>query len=341
MLESGKQFIEEFVKQISQDEKNMRMLSLQIHYLVFLVIVAGVLITIILLKREINKLKYKIHKNKYEKTTYYEQTKVPYNVIMNQNDKVSKGKQGEYRISLELSEFEKKGAKLLFNCYLPKENSQYGEFSEVDVMLIHSTGIYVIESKNYQGGIEGKIEDRDWYQSICKYVRKGKKEIRIRNKNPFYNPILQNKVHIDNLNKFLDENNIQKDIPIYSLIVFSDRGTLDGTTKKDGKKLREKVINTRDVYRRIVKMGKHSKGVLSQEDIKRFYDILYPHTKKTEDEIRRHRNAIQKIVEDMYPVRICPNCGAQLVMHSVLQMWRWKNYYGCMRFPQCRYKEKI
>lgn len=301
MSESGKRFIEEFINNISKDE-NMRMLILQIRYIIFLVVIAVLLLTIIFLKRAINRLKYKIHKNAYERTTYYEQTRVSYHVIMNRNDKVGRGKQGEYLISLELSEFEREGAKLLFNCYLPKEESQFGEFSEVDVMLIHSTGIYVIESKNYRGGIEGEVEEKDWYQSICKYERIGKSERKISKKRPFYNPIRQNQTHIESLKKVICEKGVWNTVPIYSLVVFSDRGTLSGYVKKgDKNNPNVKVINTRNLYKTIVRMGKHSKGVLSQGDIKQLYEMLYPHTKKTEDEIHRHRNGIQRIKGNMYP----------------------------------------
>ncbi len=353
MLESGKRFAEEFIKQISKDE-NMRMLSLQIRYIVFLVMIAGLLITIILLKRAINNLKNEILKNRYEKTTYYKQTRVPYHEIMNQNNEVSKGRRGEYLISLELNEFEKKGAKLLFNCYLPKEESQFGEFSEVDVMLIHSTGIYVIESKNYRGGIEGSVAERNWYQSICRYVGIGKKQKKLWDKYPFYNPILQNKTHIENLKRVIKEKGVQKDIPIYSLVVFSNGSILRNYVKKKNgknklsngikiKNTRElRVINTQYVYSTVKQMGRHSKGALSQEDIKQLKELLYPYTQKTESEIFRHRNGIQRIKRNMYPKRICPKCGMELVVRFAQKgQNRGKNFYGCKRFPQCRYTENI
>ena len=40
--------------------------------------------------------------------------------------------------------------KFIFNCYLPKAD---GETTEVDVILLHESGIYVFESKNYSGWI--------------------------------------------------------------------------------------------------------------------------------------------------------------------------------------------
>ena len=41
------------------------------------------------------------------------------------------------------------GASFLFNCYLPMENK---ETTEIDAIMIHHSGIYVFESKNYARG---------------------------------------------------------------------------------------------------------------------------------------------------------------------------------------------
>ena len=37
--------------------------------------------------------------------------------------------------------------RFLFNCYLPKQD---GEKTEIDVIFLHESGIYVFESKNYK-----------------------------------------------------------------------------------------------------------------------------------------------------------------------------------------------
>ena len=53
--------------------------------------------------------------------------------------------------------------KLLSNCYLPKSD---GTFTEIDVILLHESGIYVVESKNYSGWIFGKDYEQYWTQSL-------------------------------------------------------------------------------------------------------------------------------------------------------------------------------
>jgi hypothetical protein len=49
------------------------------------------------------------------------------------------------------------------NCYVPVDNG----FTEIDLIMIHETGIYVIESKNYSGWIFGDEKQKEWTQVIA------------------------------------------------------------------------------------------------------------------------------------------------------------------------------
>lgn len=94
--------------------------------------------------------------------------------------------------------------KELCNVYVPYKNST----SEIDIIVIHEKGIFVIESKNYSGWIFGSERQRNWTQMLNK-----------KSKQSFYNPILQNKTHIKALSEYLKiEENLMK-----SFIVFSER----------------------------------------------------------------------------------------------------------------------
>ena len=85
----------------------------------------------------------------FRKTEYYRQTqKTPFTFLSD------KGSYGEYLTYKGLKSYEKSGAKFLFNCYLP---TQDGKTSEIDVMMIHTSGIYVFESKNYSGYSLGSV----------------------------------------------------------------------------------------------------------------------------------------------------------------------------------------
>ena len=110
------------------------------------------------------------------------------------------------RLSRRLGE-----GKVLRNVYVPKEG---GGTSEIDVLFITSRGVFVIESKNYSGWIFGHEEDRYWTQCL----QSGQK-------NRFYNPVLQNRGHLKWLRRTLGE-----DVPLYSLVVFSERCELKKVT---------------------------------------------------------------------------------------------------------------
>lgn len=88
------------------------------------------------------------------------------------------------------------------------------EPTEIDSVLIHKTGIYVFESKNFSGSIYGRFEDQNWTQVIKYNAKKS-----------FYSPVWQNRGHISALKRVLGFN-----LPYYSIIVFSERCELKQIT---------------------------------------------------------------------------------------------------------------
>jgi hypothetical protein len=114
------------------------------------------------------------------------------------------GRKGEF---LTYSYLERLGDqhKLLTNVYLPKGD---GTTTEIDLIMITETGIYVFESKNYSGWIFGDENSKFWTQSF----QSGKKF-------RFYNPIWQNKKHISIL-----KNHLGLGSEVFrSYIIFSER----------------------------------------------------------------------------------------------------------------------
>ena len=117
----------------------------------------------------------------------------------------NKGLFGEYLSNFSLNSVQGT-SRTLYNIYLPKRN---GKPTEIDLVFIHETGIYVIESKNYSAWIYGNGDHKDWTQVFPN----GKKY-------SFYNPIKQNETHIRALQHVL------RNIPTQAytnLVVFSER----------------------------------------------------------------------------------------------------------------------
>jgi len=80
-------------------------------------------------------------------------------------------------------------------------------FSQIDLVLVTSEGIIVIEVKDYSGWIYGSGNNTNW----TKVLSYGKKKYK------FYNPIKQNINHISELRKTLNQ---FENIPFFSVIVF-------------------------------------------------------------------------------------------------------------------------
>ena len=274
-------------------------------------------------------------KQKHEKTSYYKNTgKSLYQIWRNTGDR------GEYSVYFSLEVFEQYGAKFLFNCYLPLGN---GKTTEIDLIMIDSSGIYVFESKNYGGWIFGSENQKYWTQTLP--ARRGSQ------KHQFYNPIFQNKLHVSCL-----QNCLNQSIPIYSVVVFSDRCTF-----KDVKVSPEQcVVYCSEVANVIYEWKKIGQNALSEEQIKQLYDKLYPYTQNTEYIKQQHIDSfsgyneydfhnvdynVQKTNmgnESKNGMKLYPLCGAFLTLRIAKQgQSKGTSFYGCSAFPNCRYTEKL
>lgn len=93
------------------------------------------------------------------------------------------------------------------NVYVPTRD---GKTSEIDLLVVSKKGIFVFEVKNYGGNIYGDAKLSRWIQYIG------------REKNYFYNPLLQNKNHARNLQEFLGKS--CENAPIIPLVTTISRG---------------------------------------------------------------------------------------------------------------------
>lgn len=86
-----------------------------------------------------------------------------------------------------------------------------GNTTQIDLVLATGVGLIVFEVKDYTGWIFGKGNQQKWTQSLFDKYNYEKHTFR------FYNPVLQNKRHIEELRK---QSSQFAKIPIYSVIVF-------------------------------------------------------------------------------------------------------------------------
>lgn len=116
-------------------------------------------------------------------------------------DERGKGYYGEFLVFCDLYKYITGNGKLLMNLNIPVDASKT---TEIDLLMIHETGIYVFEIKHYKGTIYGKDSEPTWTQ----YFRTVKN-------NTFKNPLLQNQYHIAAISKLFPT------IPIQSIVVFT------------------------------------------------------------------------------------------------------------------------
>ncbi|KHF39458.1 nuclease-related domain-containing protein [Halalkalibacter okhensis] len=121
------------------------------------------------------------------------------------NDKGNYGEYLTFSVLKNVSGYKR----LMTNLYIPTKD---GKTTEIDLLLITETGLYVLESKNYSGWIYGDESNRYWTQTLPPKMHKYQ----------FFNPIWQNSRHINALKQKLEiEGSLLK-----SYIIFSERCTL-------------------------------------------------------------------------------------------------------------------
>ncbi len=171
---------------------------------------------------------------------------------------------GEYCIYRELEKVNWH-SKIFTNIYLPQGETVTD--TEVDLIFVHQSWIYVIESKDYRGWIFGNSHDTQWTQSFSKWT-----------KFRFYNPIRQNYSHSKSLEKLIPEykNHIKW------MVVFSNRGSLKKISCPN-----EIVINTSAIRNEI------SKNItLSESDVANISSILARYSKHSSQQEALHTNEI-------------------------------------------------
>lgn len=254
---------------------------------------------------------------------------------------------------------------ILRNVYIPKEN---GETSEIDLLYVTQKGIFVIESKNIDGWVYGKEDERFW--TVCLPKRK---------KYRMPNPVLQNRGHVVCLGKYL-RRTLSVECPMFSLIVFSERCFLKRITVESSS---VQILNRDLLYDSVRYVWDSSPDVMDEETVSRITSDLIAYTKVNRAKKKKHIDQInQKLKsgaeknkrvfhndetttsieeeESLQPqARIfrkepqtadgvrngavqrdltCPRCGAPLVPKIARQgNYAGNQFYGCSNYPKCRY----
>ena len=230
---------------------------------------------------------------------------------MNSKRAIKKGEEGENLIASILDK-DNQYHHLINNLVLLGDN---GVSHQIDHILIRDNGVFVIETKNYYGLIEGKEEDSFWTRS---YFVKGKVK-----KATFHNPLKQNQSHIRAIRKI-----IGKDYPIYCFVVFVQNNAESLALFS--------ACDARNIMQRI-NLLTNEKELLKGE-IDTINDLLLAKEAylNTDDHVSNIKNAeksrkdAQKEMRLAIEKKICPKCGRALVLN--------RNELKC---SNCEYKIKF
>lgn len=233
-----------------------------------------------------------------------------------------KGAVGERFVRKALSNLDT-NYKAFHDFFIPNEK---GETTQVDHFVTSPYGIFVIETKHYDGWILGQENQKYWTQVI--YKRKEK----------FYNPIWQNYGHIQALKKYIGKEDFE---PIHSIIAFSSQSTFK--FKEDFKSAR--VIHFPQLLKVIQECNEIKISATELEEINRALEHLIIEDKKEKKTIKKQHvqslktNLInQKVIEtERTKQNQCPKCGGELS----LKKGKYGEFYGCSAFPSCRYTKKL
>ena len=212
---------------------------------------------------------------------------------MNSKRALKRGEEGENKVAA-LLESDASFHRLINNLVLLGNNDVS---HQIDHILINENGVFVIETKNYYGVINGKEEDSFWTRS---YFEKGKRKTI-----KFHNPVKQNMSHIRSIVRL-----IGRDYPLYCFVVFT-QNNVDGLDIFN-------VCNLDSLLKRLSLV--QSETPLSKDKIEKAYQTLLmneadinneEHINKVK-EVEKDRKEHQKKIRMAIEKRICPYCGYKL-----------------------------
>ena len=217
------------------------------------------------------------------------------------------GKKGELNVKLRLWMLPSEQYKIINDLLI----SSHGHTSQIDHVVVSEYGIFVIETKNYQGWIYGGNYSEYWTQNIF-----GQKyELR--------NPILQNQGHIRALKRLLPDVPSDSYIPI---VAFSRRATLKLSTN-------EPVVYWSKLRREI---RSYKTRRLTPEMVQQVYSALLSSHQNSKEKRKEHvKNVKTTIIRNKRAVahNRCPRCGGRLVLRD----GKYGDFYGCSNYPRCRF----
>ena len=219
----------------------------------------------------------------------------------------SKGKRGEKQVAALLALLPKKNYKVINDLLIQSG----GHSTQIDHVVLSIYGIFVIETKYYQGWIYGGENSEYWTQNIYG------------NKYQLRNPLWQNQGHVKTIARMIGD---ERNVPIYNIVAFSRRATI-------------KVDRSLPVmywWNVVPYIKRHKEVHLTDDQANEIYNTLLSANVTDRAARKQHVTSVkhnQARRNTAVANGKCPRCGGNLVLRN----GRYGRFYGCSNYPNCKY----
>ena len=211
---------------------------------------------------------------------------------------------GEHWTKQVLNKLQKDKYYILNNVMIKDDNG----YHQIDHLVVSLYGIFVIETKQYNGYITGSKYDKKWIRHL------GKKKVY------YSNPIRQNYGHVKCICNLLNLDESK----VFNIVCVPSRAKLD--IKHDGE-----LVRNYNLYNKI--MSYKEIKISNKEEIINIINSNNIVDKKVRKE---HINNIKENIIDKDSNK-CPKCGSDLVKRK----GQYGEFLGCSNYPKCKYTKNI
>lgn len=222
-----------------------------------------------------------------------------------------KGVFGEKLVKSYLNSLDKTKYTSINNVLLERE----GKTTQIDHIVVSTYGIFVIESKNYKGIVIGNDSLEYWTQVL------GRRSYKL------YNPVKQNKAHINFLSNSCKS---LEGLPLISIIVFTTRAELRVSSEIE-------VVYVKDLIKTIKKHNIEWLSDIRKEGITNQINKLNVVDKTTRTGHVNNLKKTQRGYINKIKKWVCPKCGRTLVFKT----GKFGEFLGCTGYPRCNYRKSI
>lgn len=210
---------------------------------------------------------------------------------------------GEHWVKKELKKLPKDKYKILNDVMI----SINDRMPQIDHIVFSNYGIFVIETKQYNGYFTGSKYDKKWVGHF-------------KNKKIYYtNPIRQNYGHVKSICELLNLDESK----VFNIVCIPSTAKLK--IEHDGELTRVDNI--------VKKINSHKDEIIDNSDI--YYQKI-KESNITSKRIRKEHNEMIKKEKIEFDDSMCPKCGGKLVERN----GEYGSFIGCSNYPKCRYTEK-